>query len=147
MKWEKCGMIWMPQGELPWAKSHATLPVTHATASNKWPVYVSCRDEYGKSRIGRVELDVADLPRKLPTVCHVDSAPVLSLGAPGTFDDSGVMPAWLISDGDLLRLYYIGWNVTSTVPYRLSIGVAISDDNGKTFQRYSQGPVIDRSPH
>jgi hypothetical protein len=146
MKWEKCGMIWTPQGDLPWAKSHATLPVAQVTATNRWSVYVSCRDEHGKSRIGRVELDVVSLPHKLPTVCRVDPAPVLSLGEPGTFDDSGVMPAWLISDGDLLRLYYIGWNVTGTVPYRLSIGVAISEDNGKTFHRYSPGPVIDRGP-
>jgi hypothetical protein len=145
MKWEKCGLIWAPQGELGWAKSHATLPVVQATTPNTWSVYVSCRDEHGKSRIARVELDIRGLPDKLPTVCRVDPTPVLSLGEPGTFDDSGVMPTWLVPDGDLLRLYYIGWNVIGTVPYRLSIGVAISEDRGATFNRYSQGPIVDRN--
>jgi hypothetical protein len=85
------------------------------------------------------------LPQSISTVSHVDSEPVLSLGEPGTFDDSGVMPSWMIHNGDELWLYYIGWNVSSTVPYRLSIGLAISRDGGATFFRHSHGPVVDRN--
>jgi hypothetical protein len=55
------------------------------------------------------------------------------------------MPSCLIEEGGLLWLYYIGWNVIGTVPYRLSIGLAMSDDAGLTFRRYSRGPIIDMS--
>lgn len=42
-------------------------------------------------------------------------------------------------------MYYIGWNPQVTVSYRLSIGLAVSEDNGKTFSRYCEGPICDRS--
>jgi hypothetical protein len=106
---------------------------------------VGCRDANGKTRIARVVLDTSGLPNGVPKVCHVEATPVLSLGEPGTFDDSGVMPSWLVENGDELWLYYIGWNVSSTVPYRLSIGLSISRDGGATFGRHSQGPVLDRN--
>jgi hypothetical protein len=146
MKWEKCGLLWKPADEAPWARSHATLPVVQVVGPDRWWVYVSTRDEAGKSRIGRLVVDPNKLPADgRPAVCLLDPVPVLSLGEPGTFDDSGVMPSWLVHDGDTLRLYYIGWNVIGTVPYRVSIGLAISRDGGATFQRFSRGPVVDRN--
>lgn len=145
MQWEKLGLLWAPNGEAEWARTHATLPVVQPLSADQWWVYVSTRDAQGKSRIGRLALDVSTLPSAAPRVASFDVAPVLSLGAPGTFDDSGVMPSWLVPHGDELRLYYLGWNVIGTVPYRLSIGLAISHDRGQTFERYSQGPVVDRS--
>ena len=145
MKWEKRGLIWAPSGELSWAQSHATLPVVKVENSERWAVYVGCRDADNKTRVGRLVLDVSGLPNKIPSVCQIDDSPILSLGEPGTFDDSGVAPSWLVQDGDALWLYYIGWNVIGTVPYRVSIGLAVSDDGGVTFRRYSQGPLVDRS--
>jgi hypothetical protein len=145
MKWQKCGRIWAPSGETEWAQSHATLPIAQPIDGELWWVYVSCRDALGKSRIGRLTLDLSGLPNSLPTVSGFQSTPVLDLGEPGTFDESGVMPGWLVANGGELRLYYIGWNVGDKVPYRLSIGLAISDDGGGTFRRCSKGPIIDRS--
>jgi hypothetical protein len=43
-------------------------------------------------------------------------------------------------------MYYIGWNVPKTVAYRLAIGIAVSDDLGATWRRFSAGPVFDRGP-
>jgi hypothetical protein len=145
MKWEKCGLLWAPQGDVPWAQTHATLPVVQVIGPDRWWVYISCRDANGKSRIGRLPVDVSGMPSGSAVVGPLEATPVISLGEPGTFDDSGVMPSWLVQDGDLLRLYYIGWNIIGTVPYRLSIGMAISDDGGATFRRFSQGPIMDRN--
>lgn len=66
-------------------------------------------------------------------------------GAIGTFDDSGVMPSCLIQKDDLIYLYYIGWNLGQTVPFRNSIGLAVSDDNGLTFEKKFKGPILDRT--
>ena len=141
MQWEKRGLIWTPTGEPPWAQSHATLPVAQVVEPDRWAVYAGCRDEHGKTRIARVVLDTSNLHERLPSVAHVDPRPVLSLGEPGTFDDSGVMPSWLAQDGDSLRLYYVGWNVVGTVPYRLSIGVAVSEDGGESFHGHESSMV------
>src|SRR4051794_23104034 len=127
MKWEKRGLIWAPAGDLPWAQSHASLPVVQPIERDQWRGFVCCRGTNGKNRVARVVVDTTRMPDEMPTVSHVDHEPILSLGDPGTFDDSGVMPAWLIDDGDLVRLYYVGWNVSATVPYRLAIGLALSE--------------------
>jgi hypothetical protein len=43
-------------------------------------------------------------------------------------------------------MYYMGWNLCVTVPWRNSIGLAVSDDGGKTFVRTAAAPIVDRSP-
>jgi len=43
-----------------------------------------------------------------------------------------------------LYLYYTGWNVGGTVPFRTAIGLAISCDGGRTFEKYGSGPIMDR---
>jgi hypothetical protein len=145
MKWQKLGLIWTPNGEVDWAHTHATLPVVRTLSNDRWGVYVSCRDALGKSRVGRLTLDVSGLPEAIPRVVEFEPNPILSLGAPGAFDDSGVMPAWLLEHGDEQRMYYIGWNVRGLIPYHVSIGLAVSRDGGESFQRVSAGPVLDRS--
>jgi hypothetical protein len=55
------------------------------------------------------------------------------------------MPSCIVNHGDRKYLYYIGWNRGVTVPYRNSIGLAVSDDGGLTFERAYMGPVIDRT--
>jgi hypothetical protein len=140
MKWEKLGCVWAPRGDVAWAQTHAQLPVAHPIDNDRWNVYVSTRDSRGKSRVGRVEVRLGHRP----DATSFDAAPALDLGEPGTFDDSGVMASCVIAADERLSMYYIGWNVGDTVPYRLSIGLATSVD-GVTFHRASQGPIIDRS--
>jgi hypothetical protein len=142
MEWEKLGLLWAPNGQLEWATSHAALPVVQPIAEQQWWVYLSIRNAAGQSHIGRITIDMSDGPK----FRHFDPTPVLGLGEAGAFDDCGAMPSWLVEEGDKLYMYYTGWNVPSTVSYRLAIGLATSEDGGATFHRYSKGPVIDRSP-
>jgi hypothetical protein len=39
-------------------------------------------------------------------------------------------------------MYYIGWNPQVTVSYRLAIGLAVSNDHGLSWERYSAGPFV-----
>src|SRR5262249_16216088 len=41
--------------------------------------------------------------------------------------------------------YYVGWNLGVTVPWRNSIGLAVSSGPGQPFVRVSRAPVMDRS--
>ena len=42
-------------------------------------------------------------------------------------------------------MYYSGWNESVTVRYHNSIGLAVSEDGGNSFYKYSEGPILDRS--
>jgi hypothetical protein len=52
------------------------------------------------------------------------------------------MPSWILDHDSKKYLYYIGWTVRNTIPYHNSIGLAISRDGGRTFERFSEGPVF-----
>ena len=147
MKWVKCGLIYKPDGKISWSQSHAQVPVADYIAyENIVRVYISTRDAKGRSLPGYVELDADDLSR----VVGISKKPLISLGKIGEFDDCGVMPSWVINVGKEKWMYYIGWNVRNTIPYHNSVGLAISKDGGKTFNKYSNGPLWDRNyiePH
>jgi hypothetical protein len=52
----------------------------------------------------------------------------------------------MVKDGDRTLLYYIGWNPGSTVRMHLFGGLAVSADGGRTFERASRAPIIERCP-
>ncbi|WP_343668570.1 hypothetical protein [Paraburkholderia heleia] len=143
MKWLKHGVVWMPSGLQWWARSHATSPTPIWIDNQTLRVYVQCRDENNVGRVGFVDLDPRD-PRK---VIRQSEEPVLDVGAPGSFDDNGVFQTSVLrsSDGRLL-MYYVGFELCHQIRYRLLTGVAVSEDNGKTFQRAQTTPVLERSP-
>jgi hypothetical protein len=148
MKWIKKGFIYKPDGTIPWSISHAQVPVAeYIEQNNTIKVYFSTRDNQGMSLPAYVILD-ADNPRK---IIEISQKPILSLGDIGMFDDCGVMPSWIVNrENNEKWLYYIGWNVRNTISYHNSVGLAISKDGGKTFSRFSQGPLWDRNyiePH
>jgi hypothetical protein len=88
-----------------------------------------------------LEVD-ADEPSR---VLEIHPHSLLEPAAAGTFDDDGAMPAYALPLDDRVLLYYSGWNRGMTVPYRNSIGLATSDDGGRTFRRMYEGPVMDRT--
>ncbi|MEP7288195.1 MAG: hypothetical protein ABI947_20770 [Chloroflexota bacterium] len=104
-------------------------------------IYCSGRDSQNRSRIGFCECDLND-PFGTLTVADV---PILTPGAIGNFDDSGVMATWLLDYEGIQYLYYIGWNLGVTTPFRNALGLAVSEDGGTTFNRYADGPILDRS--
>ena len=72
--------------------------------------------------------------------------PSFKPGAVGTFDDSGVSIGSAVDTGQEIRIYYMGWNLGVGAPWRNSIGFMRADSVEGPFQRYSEGPIMDRSP-
>jgi len=140
MIWKKKGRILNGIKNETWPFMHASLP-TPEIINNKIRILFSSRDDLNKSHIGCVEVDINN-PKK---IFQIKKKPILSPGKIGTFDDDGVMPSSIISIGEKKYLYYIGWNRRTSIPYHNSIGLAISNDGGKKFQRYSEGPIIERN--
>jgi hypothetical protein len=117
------------------------VPVVYPLGNNLCRIYLYGRNSENRSQIGFIEVD---LTRPRP-VKFISSEPVLKLGAPGHFDDSAVMPNWIVKESDIVRLYYNGWNQGVVVPYYSGIGLAVSNDDGMTFERYSKVPIVGRS--
>lgn len=140
MRWRKLGRIFCPDRQHDWMLSHAANCAALRIDTHRYRIFFSSRDAYNRASIGWVEIDI----RKPQSVLTIASEPVLTPGQTGTFDDSGVSLACLVSDGGLTYLYYTGWNLGVTVPWRNSIGLAVSRD-ALHFERISYAPVLDRN--
>jgi hypothetical protein len=140
MAWKRMGRIFNP-ADHDWAGSHAQVP-TALLYDDKVRVFYADRYADGRSYTTYVDLDRNDLSR----VIYAHKTAILPFGAPGTFDDDGVMPSYAVRNDGKVWLYYSGWNRGVTVPYRNSVGIAVSDDDGDTFRRLYEGPVLERSP-
>ncbi|RJR40133.1 MAG: hypothetical protein C4576_20305 [Desulfobacteraceae bacterium] len=138
MKWRKLGHIYKPPGTLPWSLSHAANPVAEFLGGDLYRIYFSTRNNLHQSSIGYI---VVDLNR--PTlVIEVSEEPVLMPGEIGMPDDSGVSIGCILALNGRCFLYYMGWNLSVTVPWRNTIGLAIRREDQKEFQRYSRFPII-----
>ncbi len=140
MKWRKLGNVFCPRDAYPWMRSHAANPIGVRVQDDLHRIYFSTRDAENRSSIAWIEVDL----RRPTRVLRIAERPVLAPGAIGRFDDSGCSIGCLIRRGSSHWLYYMGWNLGVTVPWRNAIGLAVSDD-GEHFERVSRAPVIDRS--
>lgn len=148
MPWTPLGRVFVPPADHPWMKSHAQVPWA-LVMGDVVRVWFGTRDADNKTWTAWLDLDAAD-PRR---VVRVGEAPALGPGELGGFDDQGAMPSCVLPDPDrpgVLLHYYTGWNTSTSVPYRNSIGLAESTDGGQHFTRCHRGPVVDRTrdePH
>jgi hypothetical protein len=141
VKWEKKGVIFKTHGQYEWMAHHACIPVADKISDEIIRIYFAPRNNQNCSFTTYIEV-LADNPAE---VLYVHNKPILQLGKLGSFDDSGIMPSSIVNHNGRKYLYYIGWNRGVTVPYRNSVGLAVSDDGGDTFQRVCEGPVLDRT--
>jgi len=140
MQWEKKGIVFNPQGKLDWA-NHSALQPTPIVLEDRIRIFCGFRDENGISRVGWVDLDKND-----PTiVIDFSNQPALDVGLPGSFDDNGVVPTAIVKRKEGLFLYYAGYQIVEKVRFIAFLGLGISTDNGRTFRRYSNVPVMDRT--
>jgi len=140
MHWTKMGLLYTPTGEW-WAKTHGFVPTPEVIDDDTLRIYFSTRDEKCTSRIRYLEVDKIDLSK----IQYITEKPILDVGSFSSFDESGVVPSCVLNVGDEKRLYYFGWQKTSTMGYLLLCGLAISRDAGKTFTRYSNVPLLERT--
>ena len=75
-------------------------------------------------------------------ILYEHDRPLFGLGKIGTFDDCGITLSSISNYKGKKYLYYLGWTVRNTISYHNSMGLAISEDNGKTFKKFSEGPLL-----
>lgn len=142
MKWEKQGLIYCPQGgEQEWINNTALTPTPFLLDEETIRVYCSFRDSTGKGRIGYV-----DVESKNPSnIIKISERPVVELGTPGCFDDNGMILGDVLNVEDRIYMYYVAFQLVEKVKFLAFSGVLISEDNGDTFYRIKQTPVMDRT--
>jgi hypothetical protein len=83
-----------------------------------------------------------DMRKNLSDVIRVSNKMVIPLGGLGCFDEHGIFPMNVLRYEDVIYGYTCGWNRRVSVSVDTAIGLAISHDNGLTFQRVGDGPVL-----
>lgn len=147
-KWKKLGRVFDPTSvtDRYFLKEFAQAPAV-LKFDDFVRVYFSCRppaDAQGQYVSYSAYLD---LDRKnLFNVLRISEHPILPLGDLGTFDEFGVYPVSVIQHAGETRAYYAGWTRCESVPFNVAIGVALSQDEGKTFSRIGHGPILSYSP-
>ncbi|MGZ4810350.1 MAG: hypothetical protein ACXV7D_13580 [Thermoanaerobaculia bacterium] len=123
MRWERLGRIFVPDGNVSWMRSHASNAFALPLDDDVVRIYFSSRDDANRSSAGCL-----DYSMRYMRVTSVSERPVVSPGERGLFDDSGVSVGWIVASAGRLFLYYAGWNLGVTMPFRNSIGLAVSTD-------------------
>jgi hypothetical protein len=137
LNWRAIGQLFPPAGG-----AYAALPFAVPTGESDARVYFSGRDEQNRAHISACTLD---LDRLTIDPATIPAQPLLGPGALGAFDESGCSMSCIVRQGSRWLLYYTGWMLGRTVPFYLAIGLAVSDDDGRTFRKHSLAPILDRN--
>lgn len=124
-------------------QSHAAVPIAWQKSGEEYWVYFGTRDSHNRPFIGRILIELG----KTPSVTEVCKEPILEPGPLGHFDDNGVYPGCIVKNEERLLMYYLGRSNGAPPLYYMSIGLAQSRDNGRTFERVIQSPLLSRSEH
>ena len=141
MEWIKKGLIYCPNGEHTWEKDTFMTPHAIDVGDGVIRIFGGVRDDNGISRIKYIDVD-ANNPQN---VLYISDKPSLDIGRDGTFDDNGVILGDTVWVDDKLYLYYVGFQHVQKAKFYAFSGLAISEDKGKTFNRYSEVPIMDRT--
>jgi len=147
MKWKKLGQIFEFQ-KTPFAnnfQSHAQSPQT-VVFNDFIRIYFSTRrsslDGQFLSYVQYVDYD-----RTFSNIVGQSDGEVISLGNWGCYDEHGIFPINPVRVEKKIYAYLSGWTRRVSVAVDSGIGLAVSEDDGKTFHRVGAGPVLTSSLH
>lgn len=86
-----------------------------------------------------------DVDKSFKNILYSSSGEIIPLGALGTFDEHGIFPINLLKEGNDILAYTCGWSRRVSVSVETGIGLAISHDNGVTFKKVGNGPIMSAS--
>ena len=148
MKWKKLGKVFdptshqLPEGCKQFAQSPQALVFDDYVR-----IYFSTRAVDSNNGKYLSHIGFVDMQKNLRDVIRVSEKTVIPLGQLGCFDEHGIFPMSVMRHGELVYGYTCGWNRRVSVSVDTAIGLAVSRDNGLTFQRIGDGPVLAASLH
>jgi len=148
MKWNKLGKIFDPtQHKLPNDCVQFAQAPQALVFDDFVRIYFSTRSVDKRNGKYLSHIAFVDTQKNLRDVVRVSDKTVIPLGGLGCFDEHGIFPMNVMRHGDSVYGYTCGWNRRVSVSVDTAIGLAISRDEGLTFQRIGDGPVLAASPH
>jgi hypothetical protein len=123
-------------------RSHAANPVAVPLGDDVIRVFFGSRDDNQRSHIWYLDIE---LKCDKFNLIGLAKDPVLNPGNLGAFDDSGVSIGCVVQNNLVSNLYFMGWNLGVTVPWRNSIGLALDYNSSGKYQKYSVAPIFDRN--
>lgn len=146
LKWRKLGQIFDPaQFHLPnRCEQFAQSP--QALVFEKFVrIYFSSRERDPRNGKYLSHVFFADFTKDFREVIRVADRSVIELGKLGCFDEHGIFPMNVLRKDDEIYGYTCGWSRRMSVSVETSIGLAISLDDGITFSRIGDGPILTSS--
>ena len=140
--WKKLGLVFdaTKYANQQWFCNSALTPQPFRLNENTIRVFAGFRDTEGVSRIGYVDLASGDPTR----ILGVSEKPVLDIGRDGCFDDNGVILGDVVQTPFGIYLFYIGFQLVKKAKFLAFSGAALSEDDGETFRRISESPILER---
>lgn len=139
----KKGLIYNVDDRINWATNSVLTPTPFLINDEIIRVYASFRDDYGRGRIGYIDVS-AQNPNQ---ILAISSSPVLDLGEAGMFDDNGMLLGDVLKVGECIYMYYVGFQIPTNAKFIACSGLAISEDGGNSFHRVQKTPIADRVPN
>ena len=148
MKWIKRGKIFDPiQHKLPNNCLQFSQSPQALVFDDFVRIYFSTRavDPVNNKYLSHIAF--VDMKKNLRDIIRTSTDTVIPLGDLGCFDEHGIFPMSVMRHGNAVYGYTCGWNRRTSVSVDTAVGLAISHDNGLTFQRIGDGPVLAASLH
>ena len=136
--WKKRGKIFSREGG-EFFKTHAMRIIPYLRKNEVLRLFFSSRCVDDMMHPTYIDVN----PDNPSEIIHVSERSLMSLGMPGTFDDSGITMGSIVTKGDKTYCYYTGWKRRRyNVPFELSIGVAEILGDGDDFRKIYHGPIL-----
>src|SRR5688572_24189605 len=140
MRWKKLGKVFdptdhrLPAGCTDFAQAPQTLVL-----DDRVRIFFSTRAVDAANGKFRSHIAFVDMDRPIGSVPGGSRGPVIPLGDLGCFDEHGIFPMNVLRHGDVVYGYTCGWSRRVSVSVETAIGLALSHDDGVTFQRVGPG--------
>jgi len=108
-------------------------------------IYFSSRPLKKKGELPSTEVLFVDYDSDFKKIVDYSKKPVLGPAILGAYDEHGVFPFHVCKIENHLFGYISGWSRRVSVAVETSIGISESFDNGSSFQRIGNGPILSAS--
>ncbi len=142
MKWKKLGLIFdVNENKLFNSVGEFAQSPQALVFDNFIRIFFSTRqiDNYGKyvSNISFV-----DFSRDFSRIIQISKHEIIQQGNLGCYDEHGIFPLNVLNHNQTVFGFIGGWNRRKSVMIDGCIGLAISNNQGETFTRIGDGPIL-----